>query len=187
MYKKRKVKLITKITINSIYNDSKNDISMKFWYKIFSKDFLTSFLKDKYIPFKLKNKTLNNSLISDIKFTLSKIDKLKEDINLIEKDSVKINDVFFSYVLFEKILGYYSDYYSDSFIKLSLLLGLEFSYNSFNETDFVLDEIEKSFLNDDNKFIQDLVLPLYETVLEEDTLYTLKIFWPNEIILALIF
>jgi hypothetical protein len=122
MYTKRNIKLITKITINSIFTDSKNDISAKFWYKIFNKNFLNSFLKEKYIPFKLENKTLTPRLLSDIKFILSRIDSLKDEINLIEKDFIKINDVFFSYLIFEKILGYYSDYYKDSFINLSLLL-----------------------------------------------------------------
>jgi hypothetical protein len=64
---------------------------------------------------------------------------------------------------------------------------MDYSYDIFNETSFVFEEIDKKFLNENNKFIKDLIIPLFETVLQDDTLYTLKIFWPKEIISALIF
>jgi hypothetical protein len=121
-YTEKKIKLITKVTTNSIYYTSDNDISTMFWYKIFNKEIFKNFITTKYIPYKVKTNTINDRIISDVKFCLSKLESVKDDIDLINKTTIEASDLFFSYVLFEKMISFFNDYYKDSYIKTSLLI-----------------------------------------------------------------
>jgi len=58
--------------------------------------------------------------LNDIKFCLSKIDKIKNDINFNKKEKVNSEDVFLSYLVFTKILDFYNEYYKKSNISISL-------------------------------------------------------------------
>lgn len=184
MYKKRQFKLISKFTMHDFYSYNKNNLSSIFWSFIFNRDNFKNFLFEKYIPYKVKNWLITETIISDIKFCLSKIDKTKNDIDLVNKNIISSSDLFFSYLLFNKILSFYNDYYSKSNISISLSLWLKFNFNIFNNN-FLLNNIDSNFK--ENDFIIDIFKPIIDSIIDKDTLYVLKIFWPDEIIQALIF
>jgi hypothetical protein len=125
-------------------------------------------------------------LLTDIQFIISKIDSLKLLLNINKKKNFAV-DVFFSYLIFRRIVTFYNEYYNkNSQIRLSLILGVEFVFDKTKDKSEILNDIKKSFFYK-NDFLDDLILPIFKREVEEDKLYVLKIFWPKEIIEAMIF
>lgn len=182
-YKFEQITLISKITINDYYKVHFENLSSIFWTTILDYDYFLNFLNSKYLPKKISANSIDKKKINEIKFFLSKLKHIKTNINLINKESILPQDLFFSYVTFSKILDIYNDYYTSSNIKISLLKWLSFIYDKNSISD-----IESKFLTN-NEFLNDFIDLLIKDKISinNNKIYSLKIFWPDEFILALYF
>lgn len=181
-----RLSLISKFSLHHIFSKKKHDLSNFFWNTILDYNFFSSFIKNKYIPYKTQNKTLSQVEIRDIKFILKKLNSVKSKIDLVNKKDIFPQDLFFSYILFNKILSLYNEYYKNSWITISLLKGLKISYKRDSEITENLRYVEDVYLNKKNYFIYDFIYKFFENNwnLKDNKIYLLTVFWPEELFQA---
>ncbi len=201
MYRVVKIKTVSKFSVWQGYIDHSDqwhfrnhsnpkqlhqlDIGAFFWDTVFSRQFLDSFLKDKYIRNLLGDNVHNNSISiqQEIDFLLSKIEAAKRNVNFLVTDKIPgWNDIFFSFRLFSTILWYINHFYKDSDLNVWLASGIDFHRPDQSLPD-LLDNIA---YYKDSQFIQEIILPIISSKLikEKKVIYKIEIFWPGELVLA---
>lgn len=184
------IKFISKFTFQDFFSDQKS-LSWDFWNHLFDEKILQNFILEKYIPFLKNNGTYTPEINNEIDFFLSQLSQAKKRINIIQKNNFKVSELYFSYVVFTKIVGYYNQYYAQSWVNILLSKGLNFWKidNNLNKNrNLELEEIQSLFLDGNNLFVNELLIPLFNLYIHSETkIYVLQLFFPNEIILAMIF
>lgn len=184
------IKFISKFTFQDFFSEEKS-LSWDFWNYILDEEILTRFILNKYIPFLKIKGTYTQEIYDEIHFFLSQLYQVKKRINIIKKNNFKVSDLYFAYVTFSKIVGYYNDYYISSWVNILLSKWLNFWKidDTQNKTrNLELEELKSLFLNDNNEFVSEIIIPLFQKYIHSNTkMYSLQLFFPNEIVLAMIF
>lgn len=185
-YKYNGLTLISKFTISDYFFKNNHSLSSIFWNTLFDYEYFSDFLNKKYIPFALREKKITNKELENIKFLLKKLKTIKKQIDIVNTPIIKAEDLFFSYVLFSKILDLYNQYYESSNVKISLLKGLIFNYNRDQLLNDILSDMEKKFIQK-NEFFDEFLFRICKEnwIFQDHQLYVLKIFWPDEIVTLL--
>jgi len=170
-YNLKKINLISRYNVffknTDNYNDNFFDLWAIFWNLIFSKKFLNKYIEDDFIKEKID--LINNSF------------KLTEVSNL-----PKIEEIYFSYKIFNNILSVINDYYIDNDINLHLHLWINHTKKLENNEDLInnIEYYEKTF------FYKNILLKIFKDKFlcfkDEKIIYRLKVFWPQELIQAFI-
>lgn len=185
-YKYNGLTLISKFTIHDYFFQNNHSLSSIFWNTIFDYDYFWEFINKKYIPLQLNENKITKSNIENIKFLLKKLKTIKKQIDMVNNPTIKAEDLFFSYILFSKILDLYNQYYASSNVKISLLKGLVFNYNRDQLLDNILSDIENKFIQK-NEFFDEFLqkICIEKSIFQDNQVYVLKIFWPDEIVTLL--
>lgn len=187
-YSVTKLNSISKLTIYEIFYKSPRNLSSMFWDKILNYQYFFDFIYKKYLPSKIKNWEISKKELSNINYFLKQLKTIKSKINLLQHEQIRPQDLFLSYVIFTKIVWLYNEYYKDSNITITLLKGITYHYNRSLDIKSIFQEVKTKFLSDNNELLQEFLYSslLENKLLEDNKIYVLKIFWPDEIITALI-
>lgn len=187
-YKINFVKNISKFWIlqfNNIHlSGAPNSIWGTFWKMIFSVENLEKFFDEKFDSYQKFHLNENEYFYYEIEkeFVLKNISQVLEKVNFKTWEiTPNAEDVFWMYRIFKVVLGFYNNFYWDSFINLSLQHWITFTkeYKNINDLLKVADFYEKT------TFFQDIIIPIYKKLYQDTTQNTLfynRVFWPEEII-----
>jgi|SaaInlV_120m_DNA_4_1040238.scaffolds.fasta_scaffold00593_10 hypothetical protein len=160
-------------------------LSGYFWSSIFDEKILNNFIEKKFT--KYKNKKIDSisykSFSKEYKFVLEKLLYLNKKIDFrYSKNVPNWEDIFFSYRIFNKILSYYNEFYFDSYITFDLKKWLLYhkDLNTIEDYFHNLDYFYKTDLIQD--LIKPYVLKFINSSSNENIVYKLDIFWPEELI-----
>jgi hypothetical protein len=176
------------LSFNRLYlSESAPTVWWEFWKFFFTVEKLDDFFSDKfntYQKFHLSEKEFFYYEI-DRDFIIKKLPDVIKNIDFLSwKIKPNAEDVFWSYRIFNTILGYYNTYYSKSFISLNLSIGISFSkkYDNINDLLDVADFYQQT------PFFKEIITPIYKKIYEDNNekiLYRFWIYWPDELILII--
>ena len=187
-YKLQSLKLVSKFTYHWFESNYNWDISSIFWRYLFDVSNFKKFISEKYIPYKKEafsglNSQEYKSFLDDYKLIISKLDLIKSNISF-SKNIFPPNweDIIVSFIVFDKVLFYYRNYYDGIDISLREWLKMKLWYSGVD------DFFSKIKLFKQDKLLKDILFPIIDEYILVDKnvpcLYKIKIFWPWELFFA---
>lgn len=186
-YKKLNINNISKFSLNEYFNNKNSSLSSFFWSSIFDSIFFSEFIENKYIPF-LKERWLKEAN-SDFNFLISSLARIKKNIDIKSNKNIEVQYLFFSYIIFNKVLEIYNNFYKASSIKITLNKWVIYEYISSEDISETYTDVKNRYLNWKNLFLNDFIYSFLNKQFKnnDDKLcFSINIFWPWEIIWAII-